>query len=105
MFAELLCRSNFSFLRGASHPEELISQAAALKLPALGLADLDGVYGLAKAFWRAKQHPELKLIFGAELSVEAEGDGRLGLVLHAKSKAGWALLCRLITASHEGKPK
>ena len=104
MFAELLCRSNFSFLRAASHPEELVAQASSLGLAALGLADLDGVYGLPKAYWKARQCPGLKLILGAELSLELEGGQRLGLVLHAKSKPGWSLLCRLLTASHADKP-
>jgi error-prone DNA polymerase len=110
MLAELLCRSNFSFLRGASHPEELILQAQKTGLSALGLADMDGVYGLAKAYDKAKDFEEFKLIYGAELSLASPRDlgsrgTRLGLVLHAKSKKGWSLLCRLITASHAGRPK
>ena len=49
MYAELICRSNFSFLRGASHPEELVATAARLGLQALALTDGDGLYGVVKA--------------------------------------------------------
>ena len=103
-FCELLARSNFSFLRGASHPEELVERAAQLGYGALAIADRDGVYGLAKAWFRARAHPGLKLIAGAELSLE-RGAARGGLVLLARDRAGWALLCRLLTAGHAGKPK
>ncbi|HEY0093707.1 MAG TPA: PHP domain-containing protein, partial [Archangium sp.] len=54
MYAELVCRSNFSFLRGASHPEELIQAAAAQGLPAVALADGDGLYGAVKAHLAAR---------------------------------------------------
>jgi error-prone DNA polymerase len=101
MPVELLARTHYSFLRGASRPEEMVRQAAASGLSALGLADLDGVYGLPKAFWVAKGLEKFKLIYGAELTLE----GAPPLVLHAKTKAGWSLLCRLLTASHADKPK
>ena len=101
MPVELLARTNYSFLRGASHPEEMTEQAAALGLTALGLADLDGVYGLPKAYWKSRSLQGLKLIYGAELTLE----GAPPLVLHAKTKAGWSLLCQLLTASHADKPK
>ncbi|HXC63086.1 MAG TPA: PHP domain-containing protein, partial [bacterium] len=117
-YAELLCRSNFSFLRGASHPEELLTRADALGYQALAIADLDGVYGLPKAYWKGKTlaaeaeaqgRRACKLIHGAELSLERVELGaeprRAGLVLLARDRAGWSLLCRLLTASHAGKPK
>jgi error-prone DNA polymerase len=104
MFAELMARSNFSFLRGASHPEEMVEAAAALGYGALAIADRDGVYGLPKAWWRARRHPGFKLIAGAELSLE-RGTARGGLVLLARDRPGWALLCRLLTAGHADRPK
>jgi hypothetical protein len=55
MIVDLFARSNFSFLRGASHPEEMVEAAVALGYAALGIADLDGVYGSAKAHVRAKE--------------------------------------------------
>jgi error-prone DNA polymerase len=100
-YAELLCRSNFSFLRGASHPEELVAEAGALGYAALGMADKDGVYGLARAWGKASKAEGMKFICGAELTLE----GGAGLGLLVKDKAGWSLLCRLITASHADKPK
>ncbi len=56
VYAELVCRSNFSFLRGASHPEELVATAARLGLQALALTDVDGLYGAVKAHLAAKEH-------------------------------------------------
>ncbi len=103
-YAELMARSNCSFLRGASHPEELVDRAAALGYSGLALADKDGVYGLAKAHLRARSHPGFKLVCGAEVALE-EGDARGGLVLLARDRTGWALLCRLLTLSHAGRPK
>jgi error-prone DNA polymerase len=104
VFSELLARSNYSFLRGASHPEELVERAAALGYGALAIADRDGVYGLAKAWFKARSHPGLKFIAAAELSLE-HGAARGGLALLARDKAGWSPLCRLLSASHAGKPK
>jgi error-prone DNA polymerase len=100
MYSELECKTNFSFLRGASHPSELVDRAVELGLPALALDDHDGVYGIPKAYWRAKD-TRLKLITGASVSVE--GHPRLALL--ARTRAGYGLLCRLLTASHAGKEK
>ncbi|OFZ19680.1 MAG: hypothetical protein A2X94_16620 [Bdellovibrionales bacterium GWB1_55_8] len=99
-YAELRCRTHYSFLRGASHPHELVERAAEIGLSALAIVDRDGVYGIPKAYEAARLHPELKLIVGAELTLESRR-----LTLLAKNRAGYGLLCRLITASHAGKPK
>lgn len=72
-YSELRCKSNFSFLSGASHPEELIHQAHALGYGALAITDRDGVYGLPKTYRAQKHHPHLKsvkLISGCELTLE-----------------------------------
>jgi error-prone DNA polymerase len=100
VYAELEIKTNFSFLRGASHPEEIVDAALALGLPAIALNDFDGVYGIPRAFWRAKEKP-LQLISGA--SVNLEGAPRLTLL--AADRAAYGLLCRLLTASHAGKEK
>ena len=105
-----MCRSNYSFLQGASHPEELIQAAHDLGYGALAISDLDGVYGLPKAYWKwktlaAEEQSSLKLIFGAELSLITTGGLRVGLVLLVKNKSAWSLLCRLLTASHADQPK
>lgn len=100
-FAELLCKSNFSFLRGASHPHELINKAAEQGYTALALNDIGGVYGIPKAFQAQRAHPELKLITGAEIPM---ADGST-LTLLAQDRAGYGRLCRLLTRAHHGRPK
>ncbi len=96
----LCVRSNFSFLEGASHPHELIEQAARLGLPALALTDRDGVHGVVRAHVAARRHG-VQLLPGATVSVEA--DGRI--VLLAAEAAGWANLCRLLTVGRRRSPK
>ena len=100
-YAELEAKTNYSFLRGASAPEELVERAAELGLRALALTDFNGVYGIPKAFGHKKKFPHLKLICGANLSLE--GPGRLTLL--PRHRAAYGLLCRLLTASHAGKEK
>ncbi|MEW6055457.1 MAG: error-prone DNA polymerase [Bdellovibrionota bacterium] len=100
-YAELCCKTNHSFLQGASRPEELIEQAARLNLNALAITDRDGVYGMPKAYRAVKNHPKLKLIVGAELSLE----GKPPLILLAQNRKAYGLMCRLISASHEGREK
>src|SRR5690554_3036309 len=67
-YAELHCHSNFSFLDGASHPEELAEEAARLGLSALALTDHDGFYGVVR-FAEAARAVGLPTIIGAELSL------------------------------------
>ena len=67
-YAELHCHSNFSFLDGASHPEELVEQAARLGLEALALTDHDGMYGVVR-FAEAAAELDIGTVFGAELSL------------------------------------
>ena len=101
MYAELKCKTNFSFLTGASHPEELITQAAQLGLGALSIADRNGVYAIPKAYWQARQYPGLKLIAGAELTFSDHPF----ITLIARDRAAYGVLCRLLTLSHAGKEK
>ena len=91
-YAPLWCKSNYSFLEGASHPEELVEQAHALGLHALALTDRDGVYGIVRAHVRARELG-VHLISGAQMSVA----GGAQVVLLALDRAGYANLCRLIT--------
>lgn len=99
-YAELVCRSHFSFLRGASHPEELVATAARLGLSALALTDRDGLYGVVKAHLAAKAHG-VKLLLGAELTLE---DGP-PVVVYARDAAGYSNLCRLVSRSRMTHPK
>ena len=91
-YAPLWCKSNYSFLEGASHPEELVEQARALGLPGLALTDRDGVYGIVRAHVRARELG-VHLICGAQISL----DGGAQVVLLAADRAGYANLCRLVT--------
>lgn len=93
-YAELHCVSNFSFLRGASHPEELVIQAAALNYHALAITDECSVAGVVRAYSAIKRHKlKLKLIVGAEFSVNEQ----LKIVLLCPSRQAYAELCTLIT--------
>lgn len=91
-YAPLWVKSNYSFLEGASHPDELIEAARDQGLPAVALTDRDGVYGVVRAHTKA-QELGVKLLIGAELSVD---DGSK-LVLLAQGRRGYTQLCRLIT--------
>jgi error-prone DNA polymerase len=74
-YAELHCHSTFSFLDGASHPEELAEEAARLGLEALALTDHDGFYGVVR-FAEAARAVGLPTVFGAEVTLGAEGPGK-----------------------------
>src|SRR5271166_5819192 len=69
-YAELHCHSNFSFLDGASYPEELVAEAARLGLEALALTDHDGLYGVVR-FAEAAAEVGMRTVFGAELTLAA----------------------------------
>ncbi|HVO18535.1 MAG TPA: error-prone DNA polymerase [Anaeromyxobacter sp.] len=101
-YAELRCKSCFSFLEGASQPEELVQRAAELGLAALALADVNGLYGVVRAHAEARQRG-LPLVVGTELEVDGLVAGRgARLVLLAQDREGYAGLCRLITRAHCG---
>ena len=91
-YAELHCLSNFSFLRGASHAEELVEQALALGYSALAITDECSFAGIVRAHVAAKQ-VGIKLLIGTEL-ILADG---MKLVLLAQNRAGYGNLSALIT--------
>ena len=91
-YAELHALSNFSFLRGASHPEELVARASLLGYTALAITDECTVSGVVRAHVAAR-NTNLKLIIGSEFMLEDGGK----LVLLAASRRGYARLCALIT--------
>ncbi|WP_433049541.1 error-prone DNA polymerase [Dactylosporangium sp. CS-033363] len=105
-YAELHCHSNFSFLDGASHPEELAETAARLGLEALAITDHDGFYGVVR-FAEAARALDLKTVFGAELSLGLPGPQNgepdpLGrhLLLLARGPEGYARLSRVLSEAH-----
>jgi len=101
-YAELRCKSCFSFLEGASHPEELVRRAAELGLSALALTDVNGLYGVVRAHAEARRLG-FPLLVGAELEVGGLVAGRsTRIVLLAQDREGYAGLCRLATHAHCG---
>src|SRR6202521_3056569 len=92
-YAELHCRSNFSFLEGASHPEELIGRAVELGLEALALTDRDGLYGAVR-FAKAAKPVRFAAIAGAELTLDIPElrPNAPRLVLLAEDETGYANL-------------
>ena len=91
-YAELHCRSNFTFLSGASHPDELVDRAAALGYSALAVADVNTLAGAVRSHVAAKR-AGLRLLVGAEV-VAADAPP---CVLLAEDRGGYANLCRLLT--------
>lgn len=119
-YIELHAHSGYSFLDGASHPEDLVLRASALGYPAMALTDHDGLYG-SMAFATAARSAGLFPITGAELTVRAcglpdapppetlgrsatirpeEPSDHFHLTLLATSPKGYANLCRILTAAH-----
>ncbi len=92
MYVPLWCKSNYSFLEGASHPEELVQAAAEYGMPALALTDRDGLYGVVRAFSEARRR-SVRLIVGSQVTLVEGGD----VVLLAINREGYAGLSRLIS--------
>ncbi len=99
-YVPLWCKSNFSFLEGASHPDELVEEAQRLGLKAITLTDRDGVYGIVRAHVKARE-VGLRLIVGSQVTVS---DGST-IVLLAQDRGGYANFCRLITAGRTRSAK
>ena len=108
-YAELHCLTNFSFQRGASHPEELVRRAYDLGYEALAITDECSVAGVVRAHEALKEHIEtrdpsqkhpFRLLFGSEFVFE-----RFKLVAIAHDLEGWGNLCEFITAARITAPK
>ncbi len=105
-YAELHCHSNFSFLDGASHPDELAEEAARLGLEALAITDHDGMYGVVR-FSAAASEVGLATVFGAEVTLgltrgqagAADPEGE-HLVVLARGPVGYSRLCKALSAAH-----
>ena len=114
-YAELHCHSNFSFLDGASHPEELVEEAARLGLDAIAITDHDGLYGVVR-FAEAARELDVKTVFGAELNLGLTAPrsgvpdpGGEHLLVLARGPEGYRRLSRTISDAHlrgreKGKP-
>jgi error-prone DNA polymerase len=105
-YAELQCASNFTFLRGASHPEELVERAAKMGYAALALTDECSLAGVVRAHVEAKKHG-LHLLIGSQFHLvqEEEGQGKEGgknsaafcVIALAQNRDGYGNLSELIT--------
>ncbi|HET6623253.1 MAG TPA: error-prone DNA polymerase [Gaiellaceae bacterium] len=96
-YVELHCHSSYSFLDGASQPEDLAARAAELGYEALALTDHDGVYGSLE-FAHAAKALGVRPITGAEVSLASGAH----VTLLVESRRGYGNLCRLLTAAHAG---
>jgi error-prone DNA polymerase len=94
-YLEFAVASNFSFLRGASHPEELMVQAAHAGLAGIGLTDRNSVAGVVRAHLTKREH-DLPLAYhpGARLVF---ADGTPDILAYPRDRAGWGRLTRLLT--------
>ncbi len=97
-YLEFACASNFSFLRGASHPEELMGQAQAIGLAGLGLCDRNSVAGVVRAHLAKREqnlslryHPGARLVFT---------DGTPDILAYPRDRAAWGRLTRLLTTGN-----
>src|SRR5687768_9033251 len=105
-YVELHARSAFSFLEGASVPEELIAAGLALEMPALALLDRDGVYGAPRFHLAAKKNG-IKAHIGAEFTVKlpTSKTKTCSIPVLVKTRQGYQNLCRLITLMKLRVPK
>jgi error-prone DNA polymerase len=95
-YVPLWVKSNFSFLEGASHPDELMEQAHVLGLPAIALTDRDGVYGIVRAHMRALELG-VRVLIGAELSLTGASTGAGRVIALCQDREGYGHLCQLIS--------
>ena len=103
-YAELSTSSHFSFLRGASAPESLVAQAAALGYHALALTDECSLAGIVRAHVEAKKIG-LKLLVGSELRLTPQTYSAFRIILLAQNREGYGNLCETITRGRMQAPK
>jgi len=105
-YAELATTTNFSFLRGASHPEELVARAAELGLAGIGIADRNTLAGVVRAHVFARENREtlgaFRVVAGARLAFV---DGAPDVIVYPKDRAAYGRLSRLLSAGNLRAPK
>lgn len=102
-YAELEVLSNFSFLKGASHPEELIAQASELGTRAIALTDYNSLAGVVRGHLAAKEYP-IQFIVGTRLQLEM-AEGRFTILVYPTDRQSYGNLCRLLTLGKKDVPK
>lgn len=101
-YVELDAISNYSFLRGASHPEEIVGQAAAIGMKAVAVADVNSLAGIVRAHVAAKQHG-IQLVVGTRVEpTDAHG---ITLLLYPTDRPSYGRVCRLLTLGKRRAPK
>src|SRR6202790_1068044 len=100
-YAELAVTTNFSFLRGASHPQEMVATADELKLAAIGIADRNSFAGVVRAYDEWKKRKNIKLLVGTRLVTV---DGFEALAYPTDRKA-YGRLCQLLTKGNRKAKK
>ncbi len=105
-FAELAATTNFSFLRGASHPEEMVARAAELGLAGIGIADRNSLAGIVRAHTFARENAaamaSMRVVPGARLAFV---DGAPDALVYPKDRAAYGRLCRILTEGNRRAPK
>ena len=105
-FAELAATTNFSFLRGASHPEEMVARAAELGLAGIGIADRNTLAGIVRAHTFARENAAamgaMRVVPGARLAFI---DGAPDALVYPKDRAAYGRLCRILTEGNRRAPK
>jgi error-prone DNA polymerase len=99
-YVELHCKTNFSFLEGASHPSELVAQAARLGYAGMAVTDRNSLAGAVRAHVAAKE-AGLKLVVGAEITLVDASP----ILLWAMNRQGYGRLCQLLTRGRRQAPK
>ncbi len=99
-YSELQCVTNFSFLRGASHPHELVNEAHSLGHQAIGIADRNSLAGVVRAHIAAKK-AGLKLLVGCRIDM-LDGES---LICYPQDRAAYGRLCRLLSCGKRAAPK
>ena len=112
-FAELVAATNYSFLRGASHPADMVAEAIALGMPGIGIADRNSVAGVVRALTGLRklrekaaedgiELPHIKLVVGARLVFD---DGTPDIVAYPTTRHGWGRLTRMLTIGNRRTQK
>ncbi|QDZ10497.1 error-prone DNA polymerase [Devosia ginsengisoli] len=105
-FAELVAATNFSFLRGASHPYEMVGQAASLGLSGIGICDRNSMSGVVRAFAAARDlkadFPDFRMVVGTRLVFS---DGNPDIVAYPADREAYGRLCALLTLGNRRAPK
>ena len=105
-YAELVAATNFSFLRGASHPYEMVAQAAALGLSGIGICDRNSMGGVVRAFAAMRDlkahYPDFRLVVGTRLVFS---DGSPDIVAYPVDRQAYGRLCALLTLGNRRAPK